>query len=309
MLARPKATTKQTLGCTQDSAADPPHWCFVLSSSCKEYLCKNEWSSYCQEKWWGPCPISCGIDQTYCTSYVYDSEGRKPVPSTLAEIASEKSHVYQCCSFTFLVANWMVGTTTVLVVGPRSSLHSSGQETPTGQPQCVSLVQTRLPALAMLELNSESCGHGFSEHPQNSKEMLIDIMPRPRGQSSFSIVAVCLCRPFAQHNLRMHNGRTSVLIPSTTTVGAPQKCILAQSHVLWTSRRSCCLQVPFFAYKCRQRRLETIGLITISGIFLLKYFRCETILHFYLIPFHIIRYTVCICMECTYIYIYVYIYI
>ena len=56
------------------------------------------------------------------------------------------------------------------------------KETPTGQPQCVSLVQTRLPALAM------------------------------------------------------HNGRTSVLIPSTTTVGAPQKCILAQSHVLWTSR-------------------------------------------------------------------------
>ena len=127
---------------------------FVLSSSCKEYLCKNEWSSYCQEKWWGPCPLSCGIDQTYCTSYVYDSEGRKPVPSTLAEIASEKSHVYQCCSFTFLVANWMVGITTVLVVGPRSSFHSSGQETPTGQPQCVSLVQTRLPALAMLELNS-----------------------------------------------------------------------------------------------------------------------------------------------------------
>ena len=143
--------------------------------------------------------------------------------------------------------------------------------------------------------------------------MLIDIMPGPsgqfchkQGQSSFSIVAVRPFRPFAQHNLRMHNGRTSVLIPSTTTVGAPQKCILAQSHVLWTSRRSCFLQVPFFAYKCRQRHLETIGLITISGIFLLKYFRCETILHFYLIPFHIIRYTVCICMECTYIYIELY---
>ena len=79
---------------------------------CEEYLCKNQWSSYCQDKSWGPCPISCGLDQTYCSSYVYDSEGRKPVP----EIASEKSCFYHCCSFMFLVTNWMVGIITVLVV-------------------------------------------------------------------------------------------------------------------------------------------------------------------------------------------------
>ena len=79
----------------------------------------------------------------------------KPVPSTLAEIASQKSCVFHCCSFMFLVTNWMVGIITVLVVCPCSSpLFLCGQETPTGQPQCVSLVQTRLPALAMLELNS-----------------------------------------------------------------------------------------------------------------------------------------------------------
>ena len=127
---------------------------FVLSSSCKEYLCKNEWSSYCQDKSWGPCPVYCRSDQSWCVSYVYDSEGRKPVSSALAEIASEKSCIYHCCSFMFLVSSWTVVIITVLAVSPRSSLHSSGQETPTGQPQCVSLVQTRLPALAMLELNS-----------------------------------------------------------------------------------------------------------------------------------------------------------
>ena len=127
---------------------------FVLSSSCEEYLCRDEWSSYCQDKSWGPCPVYCRSDQSWCVSYVYDSEGRKPVSSALAEIASEKSCIYHCCSFMFLVSSWTVGIITVLAVSPRSSLHSSGQETPTGQPQCVSLVQTRLPALAMLELNS-----------------------------------------------------------------------------------------------------------------------------------------------------------
>lgn len=41
----------------------------------KEHLCKDEWSAYCWDKSWGSCPVSCTGDQTYCSSYVYDSEG------------------------------------------------------------------------------------------------------------------------------------------------------------------------------------------------------------------------------------------
>eukprot|EP00434_Breviolum_minutum_P034367 symbB.v1.2.030416.t1/scaffold3426.1/size60583/1 len=40
-----------------------------------EHLCKDEWSAYCWDKSWGSCPVSCTGDQTYCSSYVYDSEG------------------------------------------------------------------------------------------------------------------------------------------------------------------------------------------------------------------------------------------
>ena len=57
------------------------------SAACsKEHLCKDEWSAYCWDKSWGSCPVSCTGDQTYCSSYVYDSEGHISVLNLQKEL-------------------------------------------------------------------------------------------------------------------------------------------------------------------------------------------------------------------------------
>jgi len=87
------------------------------------------------------------------------------------------------------------------------------KETPTGQPQCVSLVQTRLPALAFVSIMPIW---------QMVNRILTRLEPR-------------LVLQWMQAAPVTRSGRRSVLILFTTTVGALRKRILAQSHVLWTS--------------------------------------------------------------------------